>query len=194
MRCLLAFIATFCFAAAARGNMLTFDTLTVPGPIPNGYGSLNWSNFSYLNSSDAFIGSDVNGYMNGTISPNNVAYNPGGAEAAISGSPFTLVSAFFTGAWKNGLQITASGYLRGVQVSQFTFWVNEDYASLEMFDFGLVDQVTFVSSGGTEAVDTNPAGGPQFAMDNMTILSPEPAGAMLSGAFGLGLVARRRRA
>src|SRR5262245_36040971 len=77
--------------SSVRGDVINFAGLQgVEGPIPNGYGGLDWSNFSFLNTQ-----TDVNvmpsGYQFANIdstSP-NVAFNLFGNPASItSPTPF----------------------------------------------------------------------------------------------------------
>jgi autotransporter-associated beta strand protein len=161
-------------AANAPAATLTFDDLPASNgtAIPNGYGGLNWTNFCYLNA--LTFAPSPSGYLNGIVSPPNVAYNVAGQQATISGSPFTFNSAYFTGAWNNGLDIQVTGYLGGVQVDTASFIVNTTGPTLETFNWQNVDTLTFTSSGGTQAPGVA-AGGTFFAMDNFTFsFSPPP--------------------
>jgi hypothetical protein len=127
----------------------------------------------------------------------------------IGNSPFTLVSGYFTAAWRNGLTIEALGYSNGQIVDTATFTVNTSGPTYEYLNFQNVDAVTFVSFGGTLAgFDLSSAHGPlytQFAMDNLTVesgngvatqLVPEPSSLVLVGlavACVGGYAWRRRR-
>src|ERR1700761_3675478 len=70
------FCATVC--GVAHGGVITFDDLPAStygspgnGPaVPNGYQGLNWSELYVLNT----IGYPTSGYVNGTVSPNNIVY------------------------------------------------------------------------------------------------------------------------
>ncbi len=67
-------------------TVLTFDDLSVGFdhiPMPQGYGGLQWSNFSVVNGWNQPWNS---GYRTGMVSLNNVAFNPFGDPAAISGT------------------------------------------------------------------------------------------------------------
>ena len=184
-----------------RATTVTFDDLPNSGSnlvIPNGYGGLNWNNMYYLNPS---IGYSATGYMNGVVSPSNVAYNGYGSPADVlsvsSSSPFTFNSAYFTGAWNDGLQVQITGYRNGIQVDQTTVTVNTSGPLLVTLDWSNIDDLHFVSSGGTAHYQ---APGYQFVMDNFRYNEPaavpEPS-AMVLGLGGLGLLAvyrsRRRR-
>jgi PEP-CTERM motif len=181
--------------AAARAATITFDDLSgSENPVPNGYGGLNWGNFYYLNA-DTY--GTPSGYQNGTVSHPNVAYNAFGSPANFSSAtPFTLNSAYFTGAWNDGLMIEAQGFLGGSLVHDVIFTVNTSGPTLEKFNWTNVDNVNFISSGGTPHGYSG--AGEHFAMDNLTIneaVVPEPASLTLLGlgAFALGSYALRRR-
>jgi hypothetical protein len=160
-------------ARPALATVLTFNNLPDPGykggAVANGYGGLTWNNFNYVNVvEEANNGTGVAGYNNGDVSAPNVALNGGGALAAVSSAtPFAFNSGYFTAAWNNGLQITLTGYLNGVQVDQTTFTVSTRSPTLVTLNWGDVTSVTFTSSGGTNAGYRG--WGEEFALDNLTI-------------------------
>src|SRR5690242_5882980 len=78
-------------------------------PIMNGYAGLQWQNFYVSDTRYGPYPSD--GYKNGTVSPNNVAFNANGTPASLSGPTFDLNSGYFTGAWNDGLQIRIQGFV-----------------------------------------------------------------------------------
>ncbi|HEY2051880.1 MAG TPA: PEPxxWA-CTERM sorting domain-containing protein [Caulobacteraceae bacterium] len=171
---LCAVLAATCVALGARpavATSLTFDDLPNPGAkgaaIANGYGGLTWDNFTYVNAvAEQYGGTGLAGYNYGDISGSNVALNGGGAFAGISSAtPFEFNSGYFTAAWNNGLQITLTGYLNGVQVDQTTFTVSTRSPSLVTLDWSDVTSVTFSSSGGTNAGYRG--FGEEFAVDNL---------------------------
>ena len=144
----------FLFAAAAHATIIGFDDTPADAfgvPIPNGYAGLNWSNFGALNGPDAYSADSTNGYTNGVVSPDNVAFDVFGLQATASGSPFTFNSAYFTAAWNNGLSVTVTAYNGATQVGQQTFVVDATGPTLETFNFVNIDKVTFDCSGGTNA-------------------------------------------
>jgi hypothetical protein len=153
---------------------LTFDSLVDSGfgtPIPDGYGGLTWDNFGVLNTTAlANEGAGDNGYLNGTVSAPNVAFNEFGNPAsfsAVSGT-FTLESFDLTAAWNNGLDVLVEGLLNGVVVDSTNLFVNTGGPTLETLDWSGLDEVYFASSGGTPA--GFPGGfGEQFALDNLTL-------------------------
>jgi hypothetical protein len=96
-----------CAAIASAGELLTFDDLSTScyDPITNGYAGFNWTNVWVANS--ACLG---DGYVNGTVSSPNVAFNGFGQDASfnvVSGT-FSLTSAYVTSV--NGSSITVEGY------------------------------------------------------------------------------------
>ena len=168
-----ALFLAFGAATTAQAVTVTFDDLPesvspTEFTVPNGYGGLNWSNFYYV---------DVNsisnsGYANGMVSPTNVAYNGFGDPAFASDSRFTLNSAYFTGAWNDGLDIHVVGSLGGVTVYTTDFLVNSTSPTLYTFNWAGLDNVAFSSSGGTD--HGYGGSGTQFAMDNLRINEPVP--------------------
>jgi hypothetical protein len=151
------------YQAATVTTILTFDDLSylgVEGPIPNGYGGLDWSNFYYLNS---HLVVPVSGYTHGTLSGADVAFNAFGAPASVSGN-FNFVGAYLTGAWNNGLSIVVDGYNQGVLVDHETVVVNTDVPKWFEFDYTGITKLVFSSSGGTPAGYSG--AGPHFVMDN----------------------------
>jgi VCBS repeat-containing protein len=143
---------------------LTFDnSLSGEGPIPDGYGGLDWSNFDYLNSS---IDSAVSGYAHGTVTGPDVAYNGYGESASISGMTFNFIGADLTGAWNNGLTVTVDGYDHNVLVDEKTVLVNTSTPTWFEFDFDGITDLVFSSSGGVNAGYNG--NGTHFALDNLS--------------------------
>ena len=184
------------YAQSSFGSdLITFDNLPTPGPsgslIPNGYGGLNWSDFYYLNGTTYQY--QPNGYNNGIVSPDNVALNGYGVTAmnSASGGTFEFNSAYFTGAWSDGLQVTVQGYNNSTLLDSVTFTVNTSGPTLETFDWTGVNELVFSSTGGTH----NPnfaQSGTEFAMDNFVYSTPEPASLVLGELGAIGLFGFRR--
>jgi len=164
----LATLAAVALAGPASARLVTFDLIKGTGeePIPTGWASFDWSaNFDWLNSS----AEGDTGYQYGTVSPPNVAYNAYGANVSFRrNTPFELVSFDLTGAWNNGLEVTVTGFRKGVQVDSTTFTVNSTGPTLETLNWD-VNRVTFVSFGGTPAGYPN-GSGEQFVLDNLTTM------------------------
>ncbi len=181
----------FCVAlvgtvTAGRGaTLLTFDTLpsgTWPAPgysvIPNGYGGLNWRNFGVLDGYN--LGTDY-GYHTGVVSPYNVAFNIGGTTASINavGGVFSLQSGYLTAALNldTPLNLRVQGFLGAAEVYDNSYTLNRTAPTFISFNSLDVDRVTF---------DSSPEFQP-FALDNLTVVVPEPsttALAMLAAAAG----------
>src|SRR5437899_44595 len=137
---------------------LTFDDLSpgeFSGPIPNGYGSLQWNNFGVYNGS---IRPVTDGYRTGNVSPPNVAFNDFGAPASISISgTFTLNSAYLTSAGLNqGVRV--QGFVGTKLAYDNSYAVTPAGPVLANFNYVGVSRVTFTASAGS-----------QFVMDNLVI-------------------------
>jgi hypothetical protein len=190
---------------ARAQTILNFEDLTTPGevPIPVGYGGLDWSNMFYVNASIPTL--NPSGYRNGRVSGDVVAFNGGGAGAAVTASagsgPFDFYSAYLTAAWNDGLDFVARGFRGGTEVFTQALVLNTSGPTHAIFDFTDVDRVTFETSGGVD----NPVmlgGGTHFAMDDVQLgapidstVTPEPISLVLlgTGLAGVGVVSRRRR-
>lgn len=178
----------------AHANVITFeDTSTL---IAAGYGGVNWSNFYELTATSDYYAHS--GYINAPVSGNHVAYNGSGSPAtisAVSAAGFDLTDGFFTGAWNNGLNVSAQATFENGTTASKTFLVNTSGPIDVVFGWTDLKSVTFSSYGGTPQAGFGGAG-TQFAVDNIntTPAVPEPANlAMLLAGVGLlGVVARRR--
>ena len=99
-------------ATDTQAETLTFDDLPPfqndGSPIPDGYGGLDWDNMHYIAPVQLF-GAGNSGYYYGMLSSPNVAYNGGQNPATVTGNQFTFDSAYFTGAWNDGLSIQIPG-------------------------------------------------------------------------------------
>ena len=192
----LAALLALSFGAAQASNVINFDDLGSGVTISNGYDGLNWSNFNALNG----VTYGTSGYQNGVVSRNNVAYNAFANPASISAtSPagFSLSDGFFTGAWNNGLNITASAVFENATTATQTFTVNTSGPTDEFFGWNNLASVTFTSFGGTSA--GLGGGGTHFALDNLNIsltsAVPEPTtdALLMMGLVAVGLGIRRRK-
>lgn len=138
----------------------------VEGQIPDGYKELSWENCYAINGAEVH---PISGYKNGTVSGSYVALN-GYAEPCTINSPdpVTFSGGYFTGAWNNGLTITAEGYNGGVATGTVTATVNADGPVwIDLNPLGEVDQLVLSSAGGTNA--GYPGGGEHFALDDLKI-------------------------
>ena len=188
-----AIVILTCAGSNAFGNtVLTFDdVITGPaGPIPNGYGGLNWSyNFHVLDIA-SYAGPDLlTGYINGLVSGSYVAVNSDANPAIVSDSYIDFTGAYLTSAWRTGLNIDVEGYRGSTLVYNQTVVV--DYYGPTWFEFNFIniDKVRFNSYGGTNAPGLSGSGA-HFAMDNFTFI-PEPATFLLLTLGGLFLRKRK---
>jgi hypothetical protein len=141
---------------------LTFDTLPA-GAVPNGYGGLNWNNFSVLDGVHYI--NNPSGYGAGVVSTNNVAWSVGTASIT-NDTPFNLFSAYLTSAWSDNLQLETKGYANGVLIYDTTNFLNVTGPTLINFNYLGVTEVDFTTSGGTHHAGYV-GSGVQFAMDNV---------------------------
>jgi hypothetical protein len=190
---LVAMVMLVAFSGLAQAAVLTFDDLSATSlslyeaPIPSGYGGFNWSgNFYYLNATDA--GYTNSGYVAGTISSPNVAFNDGAQDVTISSATsFTFNGAYFTSAWDKTLNIGIKGYSNAGLTLLYNTTVAANntspvYASL---NWSGITELTFTSNGGD-----------QFAIDNFTYNAsavPLPRALLLFGSGLAGLAIIRKR-
>lgn len=180
-------------AIAAEATTVNFDSLppvSSATPISSGYAGFQWFNFDYLDMRTASPG----GFQNGAVSPYNVAFNVQGNPASLSSiTPFSLNSAYLSGAWNNGLQVEVKGYVGTALTYDHIYSVNATSPTLINFNYLGVDEVTFISSGGTSAGYSGQ--GTQFVLDDMVVSAPEPGtGSLLcTGAALMGIVMVRRK-
>jgi hypothetical protein len=180
-------------AVPTQANVLTFDDITTQVTdsvvVPDGYGGLDWDQFGVIHKD--FWPDD--GYENGTVSGNYVAFNRYANPATTSDGIFDFAGAYLTAAWRTDLNIDVDGYLAGNPVYSSTVVVDPWGPTWFSFNYTGIDELRFNSYGGTNAgLDGD---GTHFAMDNFSYnIIPAP-GAIALGSIGLGLVGwlRRRR-
>jgi hypothetical protein len=198
--CLATIAVALVLATDVRATTLTFDDLPTAyiygSFVPNGYGGLNWSNMDYLNPATVQYPYPAtgSGYQNGMLSSPNVAFNGQANPVIVNGDQFTFNSAYFTGAWNDGLTISIEGYKDSGRPYTATFTVNTTSPTLEVFNWTGLNTLVFTSNGGVNHGYGD--GGFEFAMDNMTINEvPEPPALVLLtvGAVSLLAYAWRRR-
>lgn len=185
-------LATAMFAGSmtcAMATTITFDDIA-PGAIANGYEGFDWTNFSAHNALPL-----TSGYRYAPVSGTQTAFNPFGAPATMASSTaFTLNNAFFTAAWRDGLNIHAEASGNGTNYSM-DFTVNATAPSNVVFNWANINSVTFSSSGGTPHAGYSGTG-VHFAVDSITVNAvpePETYAMMLAGLAALTAVARRRK-
>jgi uncharacterized repeat protein (TIGR03803 family) len=142
------------------GTLITFDDLTDNGvgtPITNGYHGLDWNSFYVLNTPD--YETQNSGYITGTVSPPNVAYNASGDPASISSATsFTLTSGYFTAAWENGLSLQVVGLNGATTEYDNTYTLNTSGPLFITFPNLPITQAQFSTEQGS-----------QFVLDNLEI-------------------------
>ena len=192
------------FAVSAEN--LNFDDISLPTS-PNhqkitSYHDFTWTDASVLNYE--YYGKNQSGYKNGTISGTNTLFNFAERDMSIEktgGGTFDLVSAWMTGAWRNNLSVTVTGFLNGQVVNTMDLTLSAINPTEVLFNFTGIDKVTFSSTKVTG--DTVPGfinKGWQMAIDDMVITPvsavPEPStyAMMFAGLGLLGLMVRRRKA
>ena len=183
----------FSVAAVVNAEVVKFDDLPSSGGIiPNGYKGFAWVNFYYLDGIN--YPGNPSGYENGVVSRNNVAYNGYGQPAISAGDTFDFISAYFTAAWNDDLNIHVSCYKGQEFVDAKDFVVSTDGPTLVQFNWSNIDILNFYSWGGTHH-EGYVGAGTHFAMDNFNFVPvPEPAAfAMLAGLGVMLAVGYRRR-
>lgn len=201
MKKLLLLAAMATLSASAMAATITFEDLTDPGsgtPISNEYQGLSWSNFYSMNA--AIYNIQPSGYGNGRISGTNVAYNGFGDPAMVisagANEGFSIQDGYFTGAWNDGLEITATAVFTDQTSKSLTFTVDSTGPTHQYFDWTDIQSLTFSSAGGVQA--GYGGGGTQFVVDNLTVNAVPELGSnqlmLLGMCFGYAIVAARRRA
>jgi hypothetical protein len=175
-------------ANRCAGAILGFDDLSPNVAVPNGYGGLTWNEVFVHNREFS-----PSGYYNGVVSGTHAAYNVSENIATVMGSLFNFNSAYLTGAWNNGLNVRADGFVGATQIFTRTVQVNTSGPTLVNFNFVGVDRVVFTSFGGTLAPGVS-GSGTHFVMDDFNYTIPEPASLLLAclAAGSLPLLRRRR--
>jgi len=181
---------------SAMAVVLTFDDInSIPSysTIPNGYGGLDWNNMGYMHSTNY---ATFSGYNNGIVSGEYVAFNLAGATAIVSNGVFDFNGAYFTAAWRDGLNIDVVGKLGGSTLYDQTITVNTSGPTSYDLNFLGIDELVFNSYGGVfNPIYTGIGGsGTQFAMDNFTFNAvPEPSTLLLFGTGLIGIGVFRRK-
>ena len=181
------FTCTLTISASATPLTVTFDD--------GNYGGLQWNNFGFINGTLYPAGS---GFVNGVVSPNNVAYTYNGMPASISSSqPFNFLSGYLTGAWKDGLQVEVQGFVGTTLTYDRTYILSINGPTFIPFNYLGVDNVVFTRSGGTLEFDYINPPGDVVVMDNLTVDPspvPEPGTlSVLSLSVAMMMVLHRRK-
>lgn len=207
-------VVVLAFALEAKATVLTFDDLPALGngtyaQIVSPYGGLDWSSsWYYMNTTDR-----NDGYANGTVSGDYVAFNAGADDVFIYDGVFDWDGAYFTAASVDDLKIDIKGYYEGVLQYNKTLSVKTDSATLFAANWAGIDMLTFSSyylsskccgNGNSGKGSSNGCCGAteepsQFVMDNFSFNNkpgenvPEPVTFLLigSGLVGLGFMRRK---
>lgn len=124
------------------------------------------------------------GFINGTVSAPNVAYNALGDDVSVSSTtPFLFESAYLTAAWNDGMHVDIYGYLAGMQTNSMRVLLNTTGPQEFTFDWN-VDTITFHSEADGLNAGYNGSGG-QIVFDNIAISSPLPCEINNNGAVNV---------
>lgn len=181
-------------SAHAAKTTIDFDNFNLQGDahrsINNGYGGLNWSNFSVINGSvDAFAGT---GYDYGVASGLNAAFNDRGDDASFSSATtFKLYSLFLTAAWTTST-VEFYGYHGNTLSQKMIVNSNQQSPVLVHFNWSDIDQVRMHVQGDNFSR--------QQVIDNIKleytpaapVPEPETYAMLLAGLGLLGYVGRRK--
>jgi hypothetical protein len=170
----------FCPPGAAQAAVLTFDDLTgLGGPMPSGYGGLDW-NLYWIDVANYY--NNPSGYQNGMVSPSTALaniYTTPITSSISSVDPFTFNGAYLTAAWNDGMSITVTGSLGGTKLYERTVVVDTSGPTYFVFDFKNIDNVYLHSFGGTHHEGFKGYGA-YFAMDDFTYNEPVPEPAAIA--------------
>jgi hypothetical protein len=158
-------LVTIC-STIGYADVLTFDDVTTSQYtlIPNGYGGFDWDWFGVVHQS-VYPGS---GYENAVVSGEYAGFNVLGEVASLNGEVFDFNGVYLTAAWREGLNITVSGYLDGVLMYESTVTVDAYEPAWFDFNYMGIDSLVFESWGGTDIMPDSIYVGPHFAMDDFT--------------------------
>lgn len=178
-------------------STLTFDEIDAGTgtQLSNGYFGLDWNNFYVLNAPNY---TPASGYLNGMVSPENVAFNGFGNDASFSmgSGTFTLTSFYATAAWQDGLTLRVLGRNDGANLYSESFTLDSFAPTKLTFNWAGIDEVYIATANGVENPDYS-GDGKHVAFDNLVIngddVTPGVPGPAAALAFGLGALARRRR-
>jgi hypothetical protein len=161
--------------------VVKFDDIPNFTTVPAGYHLLNWTGFQTV--IGAF--SPPNGYQAALQSGSNVIYSLNSTTASISGGMFDFLSVYATAAYDDNLNLEAKGFIKGTLVYDQINTLSATAATLIQYNYYGVDEVDFISSGGTAHVGYAGGAGRYFAMDNMTVTTylPYIAPYLTNGGF-----------
>jgi len=177
--CLFAWVGS----AFAADPVITFDDIPDETLIPVGYHLLNWPGFQCV---DGAHNLPASGLQPAVVSGFNVVFPRNGNSASITAGMFDLLSVYATSVYNDNLQLEAKGYIKGTLVYDQTNTLSATAHTLLQYNFYGVDEVDFVSSGGT--LHGYCCGfGPVFALDNVSVTTYVPYSAFITnGGFESG--------
>jgi hypothetical protein len=198
-------LSVFCACRGAKAQTtITFDDDPADGQgngISNGYKGLNWDdgfgggkNPSWGLVDGTHYGLNPSGYQPARVSGDFVAY---AIDMGFSSPTAHMIfnSVWITSAWRDGLTVEVDGYVGGVLTYQQL--VNPSATAPTLYSFNwAVDSVEFHGSGGVQHAGYTPINAPDFALDDLTVTTPEGNSAVLvcSGLLPiLGVPFLRRR-
>lgn len=193
------FTALLFLTTVKTGNAITinFDDYALghTAIILGNYKDLSWNNivvYDGYNDPLNFVSLGLTGIHSGVVSPNYIASNINGDDAAISSlKPFNFTSAYLTGLLDNGFtpnKVKVTGIKNNIQKYTRTVDVTLN-PTLFMFEFNNIDRLVFHSyiKPDSELEDLTQ----NFIMDDLTYdfsapaPAPEPTSILL-GIIGLG--------
>jgi hypothetical protein len=161
-------------SAAQADPVITFDDLNAPSsstaPIGPGYHGFAWPGLNVLDGKDFIF--QPSGYSAGVVSLKNVVYTVNGdiyssQSGTMSAGMFDLISAYLTAGLNDGLNVQANGYIHGTLAYSSNYVINASSPTLIKFNFFGVDEVDFVTSGGSPNPGYGPGFDEGFVMDNV---------------------------
>ena len=204
--------------AAVAQTTVTFDDLSTPGQdgtaglgsIPNPYAGLNWTclgNPTCQVVNGPTYGANPSGYQGAVVSPSNVLSTGYGAGqtasqltiAPAAGGTFTFNSAYFTGAWLDGVTVSVAGMNGANEVDSAKFVLGAaGIPTLYSFNWSNLTSVLITPSGGTPhagyaysllilAIDNLTYNGPVASQQYMVTPIPAPTQYPSGSMVGYGI-------
>ncbi|MDJ0820779.1 MAG: VCBS domain-containing protein [Paracoccaceae bacterium] len=111
-------------------------------PVPEGYGGFEWSTTATVLETDEFRGGEGTPYQTGATSGDNVVLNANSADIVMTrDEAFDLESASFISTSREGMELTATGYLDGEVTGSQTFILSTTEVTEADFDDDIFDEV-----------------------------------------------------
>lgn len=190
MKILLPTFISIAFASSLMANTTTITFEDTAGILLlQNYDGFYWTGFYVVNTQTA---GNYGSARNGIVSPSKAVVNFNGG-AFSSQTPFNLDSAYLTSLYFNQMNVEVQGYRGSAWVYDQNYTINTSGPTRVEINFTDVTRVAFIPSGGIQ--DQNRGGsGEGFAMDNVTVSTPEPAATgFLLGAACIALWVFRKK-